>query len=66
MLFGRQVRILRSALNVSQEELADRAGVHRTYIGSVERGEANISLTNIVRIAQALKVPPSKLLEKIK
>lgn len=66
VLFGRQVRLLRSEQNVSQEELAARAGVHRTYIGSVERGEANISLLNIVRIAQALKVPPSELLEKIK
>ncbi len=48
---------------MSQEELAERCGLHRTYIGSVERGERNISIDNIGRIAESLGVPASKLLE---
>jgi len=52
--FGANVRMRRQASLLSQEELADRAGLHRTYIGSVERGERNISLLNILRIADAL------------
>lgn len=65
-LFGKQVRLLRQEMGMSQEALAAGSGLHRTYIGSVERGERNISLENIVRIAHALKVPPSSLLKHIK
>jgi transcriptional regulator with XRE-family HTH domain len=61
--FGRTVRRLRHSLNLSQEELADQANIHRTYIGGIERGERNPTLTMIVRLAQALSVPPAKLLE---
>jgi transcriptional regulator with XRE-family HTH domain len=61
-LVGMRIRELRLAKGVSQEALADEAGVHRTYMGSVERGERNISLENIVKIAHALKVAPSALL----
>ncbi|MER6857463.1 helix-turn-helix domain-containing protein [Streptomyces pilosus] len=60
--FGRRVRKLREEANLSQEALADLAHLHRTYIGSVERGERNISLINITRIAQALGVSSSALL----
>jgi len=60
------VRELRATKNMSQEALADEAGLHRTYMGSVERGERNISLENIVRIARALRVPPRELLTGIK
>ncbi len=49
-------------MNLSQEELADLANIHRTYIGGIERGERNPTLTMIVRLASALGVPPAKLL----
>ena len=65
-LVGMRIRELRSARGISQEALADEAGVHRTYMGSVERGERNISLENIVKIARALMVAPSELLLTIK
>ena len=54
--FGMKVRYFRNCLNLSQEELADKAQLHRTYIGGVERGERNITLHNIFRIADALQV----------
>lgn len=50
---------------VSQERLAEAAGLHRTYIGHVERGEVNVALYNIVRIAAALSTDPSDLVEGI-
>lgn len=54
--FGNKVREERLALGLSQEELAGRAGVHRTYVGMIERAEKNITLTNIEKIAKALKL----------
>lgn len=54
--FGRKIRALRKERNLSQEQLADMAGVHRTYIGMIERAEKNITLCNIERIAKALEV----------
>lgn len=59
--FGERVRLLRSDRGVSQEELATLAGLHRTYVGSVERGERNVSLVNIVKLAAALEVEASDL-----
>jgi len=53
--FGQRVQELRKESNLSQEQLADLAGVHRTYIGMIERAEKNITLCNIERIAKALK-----------
>ncbi len=50
------------ALGLSQEELAERAGVHRTYIGMLEREEKNVTIYNIERIAEALGLEPYKLL----
>ena len=60
--FGLAVRSLRKRAGLSQEELADKSGLHRTYIGSVERGERNISLENIQALAGVLGLQPSELL----
>ena len=54
--FGKKVREERTRLGLSQEELAARAKVHRTYIGMIERAEKNITLENIEKIAKALKI----------
>ena len=59
------MRAERERLGVSQEELADRAGMHRTYLGGVERGERNVGLLNLIRIARALQVSPALLLKDI-
>jgi transcriptional regulator with XRE-family HTH domain len=61
---GRAVRRLRKARMYSQEGFADHVGVHRTYMGSVERGEQNISLANIARIAKRLGLKPWQLLRE--
>ncbi len=63
--FGNKVRNERKKQNMSQEEFSDLVGVHRTYIGMIERGEKNITLENIEKIANALKTPISKLLENL-
>jgi transcriptional regulator with XRE-family HTH domain len=63
--FGSRVRKIRVSQGLSQEQLADRAGLHRTYIGMVERAEKNLSLNNIEKIAKALGVSVSELMESI-
>ncbi len=65
VLFGKYVRELRLRRGYSQEELAERARLHRNDIGGVERGERNISLINIVELAHALDVKPSELLKLV-
>lgn len=61
-VFAAQVRARRKKLGLSQEELADRAEVHRTFIGAVERSESNISIDNIARISAALEIEAAELL----
>ncbi len=61
--FGDRVRKARAELNLSQEELAERAGLHRTYIGMIERAEKNITLKNIGKISKALRKKISELIE---
>jgi transcriptional regulator with XRE-family HTH domain len=62
--FGDRVRALRERTGLSQEALAAKAGIHRTYMGGVERGERNICLRNIVRLAAALGVHPRDLFDE--
>lgn len=59
--FGQRVQKLRTDKHLSQEQLAEAAGLHRTYIGMVERAERNISLKNIAKIARALRVDMKEL-----
>jgi transcriptional regulator with XRE-family HTH domain len=59
---GINIKKYRKMLNISQEELAERAGLHRTYIGGVERGERNITLDSLQVIAVALNVAPVELI----
>ena len=59
--FGRKVQMRRKELKLSQEQLAEEAGLHRTYIGMIERAEKNVTLVNIEKIAKALKISISEL-----
>jgi len=61
-IIGNNIRHYRNALDISQEKLAENVGLHRTYIGAVERGEKNISANNIAKIAKVLGVEPHILL----
>jgi transcriptional regulator with XRE-family HTH domain len=63
--FGNRVRKLRTMAGLSQEQLGEKAGVHRTYIGMIERAEKNITLENIEKIAKALSIRIAKLLEDL-
>jgi transcriptional regulator with XRE-family HTH domain len=64
-VFGRTVRALRKALGWSQERLAFESDLHFTYISSIERGERNIGLIAVVRLARALHVPVTQLVEAL-
>ena len=63
--FGQRVREERLKRKLSQEEFADMAGVHRTYIGMIERAEKNITLENIEKIAKALSISMTELIKGI-
>jgi transcriptional regulator with XRE-family HTH domain len=63
---GLAIKDERVRIKLSQEQLAFECNLHRTYIGSVERGERNISLENIVKIASSLKLTASELLKRAK
>jgi len=61
--FGKRIRELRTARGLSQEQLADETGFHRTYIGMVERGERNLSLSNVAVFARFFELGVSELLD---
>jgi transcriptional regulator with XRE-family HTH domain len=63
--FGTALRTLREDRGYSQEALAERAGLHRNYVGGVERGERNVALENIVKLTQALSVLTKDLFETL-
>lgn len=63
--FGTAVKFRREELSMTQEELAEKAGIHRTYLSDVERGTRNLSLINIEKLAAALSVSLSKLFESV-
>jgi len=62
---GERVRMLRKEKDFSQEGFADACGLHRTYMGSIERGETNPTLTSLAIISRTLKITLSKLLEEV-
>jgi len=64
-LFGTALRALREERGYSQEELAERAGLHRNYVGGVERGERNVALENIVKLAGALSIRTKDLFDSL-
>ena len=64
ILFAANLRRERETRGLSQEALADLCGLHRTYVGSVERGERNISVDNIERFSVALELDPAELLQR--
>ena len=64
--FGRRVRCRRKALRLSQEQLGERSGLHRTYIGHVERGEVNPTLHNVLLVAQALDIDAAELVRGLR
>ena len=61
--FGKRIRDLRTARGLSQEKLAELTGFHRTYIGMVERGERNLSLSNVAVLAKCFEISTSELLD---
>jgi DNA-binding XRE family transcriptional regulator len=65
LLFGAEIRKLRLKRNLSQEGLAELAGLQRNYVGMVERGECNISLIAVLALARVLSVKPAKLMASI-
>jgi len=63
---GKAIRGLRLEIGLSQETLADDVGIDRSYMGGIERGEHNVALVNLVKIAQALNITTAELLAKAK
>jgi transcriptional regulator with XRE-family HTH domain len=62
---GKRIRALREERKISQEELADRADIHRNYMSQIEGGKRNVSFYYVVKIARALQVSPSRLIDRI-
>jgi transcriptional regulator with XRE-family HTH domain len=65
-VFGRRVRQFRLERQLSQEKLAELADLHRNYVGGIERGERNVGLVNIVKLAHGLNVRPARLIEPLR
>ncbi len=63
--FGFAVKDRRESLGLTQEEFAERAGIHRTYLSDIERGTRNVSLINIERVAQGLSMKLSELFQAV-
>ena len=63
---GNRVRERRLARGLTQAQLAEKCGLHRTFIGSVERGERNVSILNVRLIAEVLRIPPAELIGEIR
>lgn len=64
-LVGGRIRYLRSQKSLSQEAFADKAGLHRSHVGQIERGECNVSLHTLALISGCLKIPPGRLFKGI-
>jgi transcriptional regulator with XRE-family HTH domain len=64
-VLGRRVRDLRLAQGFSQEGFADKCGVHRTFMGTIERGESNLSFSNLLKVASTLGIPLAELLDGV-
>lgn len=62
---GQNIRHFRTARQLSQEDLADLSGLHRTYVGGIERGERNVTILNLVRLAKALEISLSDLMRDV-
>lgn len=65
-LLGERIRAHRTRLGISQEGLADRCGVHWTFLGQVERGQRNLSLHNLLKLADGLEVDPCELVRGLR
>ncbi len=65
VVFGARIRDRRAQLGLSQEALAERCELHRTYVGSLERGERNVALLNILRLAAGLEIDAGELLKDL-
>jgi len=60
--FGKQLQLVRKSKNISQEELAHKLSMHRTYVGMIERGERNPTIRTLYKIVQVLKIKSSEIL----
>lgn len=63
--FGHALRSFRAEAGVSQEQLASKAGIHRNYVGNIERGEKNVCLKSMWNLAHALKISPTSLIQEV-